>query len=116
MALVGAAVALPSGAALALGVSTVLSETIVGVAIVMAQVGCFVPAADASLPVVHHLSAIPRHDDDGQDAECVGRSSTFLTEMTDVAQLLRSASPRSVVLVDELGRGTSTFDGAAIAL
>jgi DNA mismatch repair protein MSH4 len=78
---------------------------------VMAQIGCFIPAQYASFPILHQLFArVPTTDD--LDANV----STFAAEMREMAFILRHVQPRSMVLVDELGRGTSTTDGLAIAL
>lgn len=78
---------------------------------VMAQIGCFVPAQYASFPIVHQLFARVATTDD-LDANV----STFATEMREMAFILRHVQPRGMVLVDELGRGTSTTDGLAIAI
>lgn len=78
---------------------------------VMAQIGCFVPAQYASFPIVHQLFARVTTTDD-LDANV----STFAAEMREMAFILRHIQPRGMVLVDELGRGTSTTDGLAIAV
>jgi DNA mismatch repair protein MSH4 len=78
---------------------------------VMAQIGCFVPAHYASFPLVHQLFARVAAIDD-LDANV----STFAAEMREMAFILRNIEPRSMVIVDELGRGTSTTDGLAIAI
>lgn len=78
---------------------------------VMAQIGCFVPAQYASFPIVHQLFARVATTDD-IDANV----STFAAEMREMAFILRHIQPRGMVLVDELGRGTSTTDGLAIAV
>ncbi|KAJ5390917.1 uncharacterized protein N7496_001985 [Penicillium cataractarum] len=78
---------------------------------VMAQIGCFVPAQYASFPLVHQLFARVATSDD-LDANV----STFAAEMREMAFILRHVQPRAMVLVDELGRGTSTTDGLAIAV
>lgn len=78
---------------------------------VMAQIGCFVPAQYASFPIVHQLFARVATTDD-LDANV----STFAAEMREMAFILRHIQPRGMVLVDELGRGTSTTDGLAIAV
>lgn len=78
---------------------------------VMAQIGCFVPAQYASFPIVHQLFARVATSDD-LDANV----STFAAEMREMAFILRNIQPRGMVLVDELGRGTSTTDGLAIAV
>ncbi len=77
---------------------------------VLAQAGSFVPAARASLGVVDRLFArIGAGDDLARGA------STFLVEMEQTARILNRATPRSLVILDEVGRGTSTHDGLAIA-
>jgi DNA mismatch repair protein MutS len=77
---------------------------------VMAQVGSFVPAAAARLPVVDRVFTRVGASDD-----IAGGRSTFMIEMTEVASVLRGATHESLVLLDEVGRGTSTADGRAIA-
>jgi DNA mismatch repair protein MutS len=76
----------------------------------MAQAGSFVPAARAKLPVLDRIFTRIGASDNLAE----GRS-TFMVEMTEAAGILNSATPRSLVLLDEVGRGTSTFDGLAIA-
>lgn len=78
---------------------------------IMAQIGCFVPAAYASLPVTLQLFARVSTDDSIE-----ANVSTFASEMREVAFILRNISAHSIVLIDELGRGTSTTDGLAIAI
>ncbi|KAJ5721425.1 uncharacterized protein N7483_009359 [Penicillium malachiteum] len=78
---------------------------------VMAQIGCFVPAQYASFPIVHQLFARIATADD-LDANV----STFAAEMREMAFILRNIQAQGMVLVDELGRGTSTNDGLAIAV
>jgi DNA mismatch repair protein MSH4 len=78
---------------------------------VMAQIGCFVPAQYASFPIAHQLFARVATSDD-LDANV----STFAAEMREMAFILRHVQPRAMVLVDELGRGTGTTDGLAIAV
>jgi DNA mismatch repair protein MutS len=76
----------------------------------MAQMGSFVPAARAKLPIFDRIfTRIGASDNLAR-----GRS-TFMVEMTEAATILNTASPRSLVLLDEVGRGTATFDGLAIA-
>lgn len=78
---------------------------------VMAQIGSFVPAEYASFPIAHSLFARISTD------SCVEANvSTFASEMREIAFILRNIEPRSLVIVDELGRGTSTTDGLAIAI
>lgn len=78
---------------------------------VMAQIGSFVPAQYASFPISHQLFARIATSDD-LDANV----STFAAEMREMAFILRNIQPRSMVIIDELGRGTSTTDGLAIAI
>jgi len=76
----------------------------------MAQMGCFVPADSAHVGVVDRLfSRVGAADDLAR-----GRS-TFMVEMTETANILNNATARSLVLMDEIGRGTATFDGISIA-
>jgi DNA mismatch repair protein MutS len=76
----------------------------------MAQMGSFVPAGRAKLPIFDRIfTRIGASDNLAR-----GRS-TFMVEMTEAAAILNTATPRSLVLLDEVGRGTSTFDGLAIA-
>ena len=76
----------------------------------MAQMGSFVPAARAKLPILDRIfTRIGASDNLAR-----GRS-TFMVEMTEAASILNLATPRSLVLLDEIGRGTATFDGLAIA-
>jgi DNA mismatch repair protein MSH4 len=78
---------------------------------IMAQIGCFVPAEFASFPLSTELFARVSTDD------CVEANvSTFASEMREMAFILRSITPNSLVIIDELGRGTSTTDGLAIAI
>ncbi|KAI9827617.1 MAG: MutS protein msh4 [Phylliscum demangeonii] len=78
---------------------------------VMAQIGCFVPARFASMPVVRQLFARVSLDDSNE-----ANVSTFAAEMRETAFILRNIDRSSLVIIDELGRGTSTSDGLAIAL
>ena len=78
---------------------------------VMAQIGCFVPAQYASFPMTHQLFARISTDDNIE-----ANVSTFAAEMREVAFILRNIERRSLVIVDELGRGTSTADGLAVAI
>jgi DNA mismatch repair protein MSH4 len=78
---------------------------------VMAQVGCFVPAQYASFPICHQLFARVSTDDNIE-----ANVSTFAAEMREMAFILRNIERRSLVIIDELGRGTSTTDGLAIAI
>jgi DNA mismatch repair protein MutS len=90
------------------GKSTVLRQ--VGLAVLMAQAGSFVPARAATIGIVDRLFTRVGASDDLTRGQ-----STFLVEMSETAAILHSATRRSVVLLDEIGRGTSTYDGVAIA-
>jgi DNA mismatch repair protein MutS len=77
---------------------------------VMAQMGSFVPAQQANICIVDHLfSRVGASDDLAR-----GRS-TFMVEMSEAANILKNATPKSLVILDEIGRGTSTFDGVSLA-
>ena len=90
------------------GKSTYMRQ--VGLLVVLAQAGSFVPARFARVGVVTALFTRMGFTDE------IGRAkSSFMVEMSEVAAILRGAGPRSLVLLDEVGRGTSTFDGLAIA-
>ncbi|KAF1945409.1 hypothetical protein EJ02DRAFT_369214 [Clathrospora elynae] len=78
---------------------------------IMAQIGCYVPANYASFPILHQLFARL-----GMDDNIETNVSTFAAEMREIAFILRNVDRRSLVIIDELGRGTSTRDGLAIAL
>jgi DNA mismatch repair protein MutS len=82
----------------------------VGHLVVLAQMGAFVPAREARIGVVDRLfTRVGAQDNLGRG------QSTFLVEMLETASILNNVSPRSLVLLDEVGRGTSTYDGLAIA-
>jgi DNA mismatch repair protein MutS len=90
------------------GKSTFMRQ--VALAVIMAQMGSFVPASFASLAVVDRIfTRVGAYDD------LSAGQSTFMVEMTELANILNSATADSLVLLDEVGRGTSTFDGLAIA-
>jgi DNA mismatch repair protein MutS len=82
----------------------------VALAFVMAQMGSFVPAAAARLPLRDRLFARVGASDDLR-----GGQSTFMLEMNEVAHILRNATRRSLVILDEVGRGTGTYDGLSVA-
>jgi DNA mismatch repair protein MutS len=82
----------------------------VGHLVVLAQMGAFVPAREARIGVVDRLFTRV-----GAQDNLSRRQSTFLVEMLETASILNNVTPRSLVLLDEVGRGTSTFDGLAIA-
>ena len=82
----------------------------VGLCVILAQMGSFVPAARARIGVVDRLfSRVGAADDLAR-----GRS-TFMVEMVETAVILNQATPKSLVILDEIGRGTATFDGLSIA-
>ncbi len=90
------------------GKSTILRQ--VGLSVIFAQVGAFVPATRARLGIVDRVFTRVGASDD------LGRGqSTFMVEMSETSAILHSATDRSLVLLDEIGRGTATFDGVAIA-
>jgi DNA mismatch repair protein MutS len=90
------------------GKSTILRQ--VGLIVLLAQVGSFVPARSARIGVTDRIFTRVGASDNVARGE-----STFLVEMNEAANILNNATPRSLVLLDEIGRGTSTFDGLSIA-
>ncbi|HEX5832117.1 MAG TPA: DNA mismatch repair protein MutS, partial [Gemmatimonadaceae bacterium] len=90
------------------GKSTVLRQ--IGLIVLLAQVGAFVPAARATIGVVDRLFTRV-----GASDNLVRGQSTFMVEMSETSAILHSATRRSLVLLDEIGRGTSTYDGVSIA-
>ncbi|KAI0216514.1 DNA mismatch repair protein msh6, partial [Massospora cicadina] len=91
------------------GKSTLLRQTCV--AIIMAQIGCYVPARRCRLtPFDRIFTRIGANDN------ILAGQSTFMVELDETSKILREATAQSLVILDELGRGTSTFDGYAIAL
>ncbi len=90
------------------GKSTVMRQ--VALITILAHVGCFVPAASARVGLVDRVfTRVGAADDLGRG------DSTFMVEMRETAQIVAHASPRSLVLLDEIGRGTATYDGLALA-
>ena len=80
------------------------------IAVIMAQIGCYVPAAAARLtPVDRIMSRLGAHDN------LFAAQSTFFVELAETRKILAEATPRSLVILDELGRGTSSYDGVAVA-
>ncbi|MBN8724319.1 MAG: DNA mismatch repair protein MutS [Acidobacteria bacterium] len=77
---------------------------------IMAQIGCFVPATEAQLAIVDRVFTRV-----GASDNLARGRSTFMVEMTETAYILNTATPRSLILLDEIGRGTATFDGLSLA-
>jgi len=90
------------------GKSIILRQT--GLIVLLAQVGSFVPAESASIGLVDKIFTRV-----GASDNLAAGESTFLVEMNEAANILNNATPRSLILLDEVGRGTSTFDGLSIA-
>jgi DNA mismatch repair protein MutS len=90
------------------GKSTFMRQ--VALSAIMAQIGCFVPAEDAVLPIFDQIFTRIGATDDLASGQ-----STFMVEMVEAQEALSQATPNSLILLDEIGRGTSTYDGIAIA-
>ncbi|MEO6334210.1 MAG: DNA mismatch repair protein MutS, partial [Pyrinomonadaceae bacterium] len=90
------------------GKSTILRQ--IALIQIMAQIGSFVPASFARLPIIDRIWTRVGASDD-----LASGRSTFMVEMTETAAILHNSTPRSLILLDEIGRGTSTFDGLSIA-
>ncbi|GAB7338246.1 hypothetical protein MBLNU457_4576t1 [Dothideomycetes sp. NU457] len=92
----------------AAGKSTILRMTCI--AVILAQIGCYVPCASARLtPVDRIMSRLGAQDN------IFAGQSTFMVELSETKKILSEATPRSLVILDELGRGTSSYDGVAVA-
>lgn len=90
------------------GKSTIMRQ--VAIIQILGQIGSFVPATSAKLPILDRVWTRVGASDD-----LASGRSTFMVEMTETAAILHNATPRSLILLDEIGRGTSTFDGLSIA-
>lgn len=90
------------------GKSTYLRQ--VGLLVLMAQIGSFIPAKSATIGLVDYLFTRV-----GASDNLAGGESTFLVEMNEAANILNNATPSSLILLDEIGRGTATYDGLSLA-
>ena len=89
------------------GKSTFMRQ--VALIVIMAQIGCFVPATKAELGIVDRIFTRI-----GASDNLAMGQSTFMVEMMEVANILKHATDKSLLILDEVGRGTSTFDGLSI--
>ncbi|GAI58439.1 unnamed protein product, partial [marine sediment metagenome] len=90
------------------GKSTYLKQ--VALTVLLAQIGSFVPARSARISIIDRIFTRI-----GAQEDLAAGQSTFMVEMTETANILHNATPRSLLILDEIGRGTSTYDGLSIA-